>query len=253
MKQKREMRDQHNVDMRQMALLLHLQLSWQHWWTQKEEWWKRAKEWTRTLWQVRTAEDERRQRSKILEDRGYWNVGVIAIHSDGIRAAIAMEERRERTTQKLMMMENKYRIKQSAREQEVRWTMERERLLGLARRGRKKWTREEKEERMGIQHAWEMEETMRRQTAERRSIEREESSKLQTLNAGARRAYNESRNRENKTLTHADIAETREFLVPGMDPTEAARRRQSTQFGSKRRREQPSDGRERSSMPKRRK
>ena len=119
--------------------------------------------------------------------------------------------------------------------------MEKERLRGLARRSRRKQATEEKEERMGIQHAWEIEETMRGQTAERRSIEMEESAKLQALTAGARRTYNEARNKENESLTHADIAETQQFLVPMMELTEVVRTSQSTQFSSKRQREQPSE------------
>ena len=39
--------------------------------------------------------------------------------------------------------------------------MEKKRVLGLARRSGRKQAIEEKEERMGIQHAWEIEETMR--------------------------------------------------------------------------------------------
>ena len=160
---------------------------------------------------------------------------MIAIHSDGIQAAIRMEERRERTTHEFMMKESKYRIKQSVKEQEIRWTIEKERLLGLARRSRKKQATEEKEERMGIQHAWEIEDTRadKRQSvgASRGRNQRNYKYWPQELEGHTMRA----RNKENESITQADIAETRQFLVPMMELTEVVRTSQSTQFGSKRR------------------
>ena len=47
--QKEKPSKQHQLDMRQMVLLLHHRIGWQQWQLQKEEWWVTVKAWTRSL------------------------------------------------------------------------------------------------------------------------------------------------------------------------------------------------------------
>ena len=57
--QEREMTEQLQLDMRQMALLLHHGAAWQLWNTQKEEWLEKAQKWKRLQSLVILAREER--------------------------------------------------------------------------------------------------------------------------------------------------------------------------------------------------
>jgi hypothetical protein len=249
--QKREMIQQHHIDTRQMVLLLHLQLGWQQWHTQKAEWWNAAKEWTKERRQAALRAEERTGRQEIQGDRGYWALGVMMIHYEGQHEAIKSEEKRWRTTLKTLSKEDRYRILQNTREREQRSVILHSRLRGLEKIARKTQTEEEMEARRHIQRDsgrsawWQM--YMR----QRRMVEVDEVKRRQLLEAGHRRLMNKIRSVQDQTLTTTDIDETRQYLVPmTVDLPKTVSSRRSVQFSSKRRREQPSDGRERS--PKRR-
>ena len=251
--QKWEMIRQHHLDMRQMALLLHLQLGWQQWHSQQAEWWSTAKKWTKGLRRATMQTEERRGREEIRGDRGYWSLGVMTIHYDGIRGAMESEEKRQRIMLKLLSKENRYRILQETREREQRQTIVEHRLRGWERISRRKQKDEEREARRQLRMEEEQNAAWNQQMEQRRAIEVEELTRKERLEAGHRRLRNDMHNMQDSTLTQTDITETRQYLVPlTLDLPQAVRSHRSTQYGFKRRREQPSDGRERSPRPKRR-
>ena len=244
---------QHNLDMRQMALLLHLRLGWQRWEEQKVEWWRVAKEWTKGLRRATLSTEERLQREEIQEDREYWNRGVLAMSQEGERNALEKEEKRVRAMLKCVAKEAKYRTMQQAKEREQRKHMTACRLSGWEGLTRKELKEEEKEARWKLRGGWNQATAKWHQTTDRRAIEMEELTGRRRLEAWHRRLANEANNRRQLKLSQTDIDETRQYLVPMTtnSPVKVSSRR-STQFGSKRRREQPSNGRERSPRPKRR-
>ena len=92
----------------------------------------------------------------------------------------------------------------------------------------------------------------RKQAKERMAIEAEEVRDRRRMDAGGRRSWNAIQTREELTLTETDLTDTRQYIVPlSIDFSEAAARQVPKQYSTKRRREQPSDGRERSPRPKR--
>ena len=93
--QKRGFAAQLHVDMRQMALLLHHGTAWQLWQTQKEQSLEKARKWEKEQCLVTLAKEERKDREEI-GDRGYWAIGVMAIQSDRVKAAIKQDKRRYR-------------------------------------------------------------------------------------------------------------------------------------------------------------
>ena len=252
-RQKREMVQQHHLDMRQMALLLHLQLGWQQWHLQKEEWWNTAKEWTKGRRRATLQAEERRGREEIQGDREYWAIGVIMIHYEGKQKAMESEEKRQRMTLKMLSKEGRYRILQKTREREQRQTIVGDRFRGWERLARRKQKEEEMEARRQIRHDSERGARWQQYLEQRRVFEVEESKRRKLLEAGHRRLTNEMRKTQDLTITTTDIDETRQYLVPlTVDLPMTASSRRSAQFSSKRRRKRPSDGRERSPKRKRR-
>ena len=111
--------------------------------------------------------------------------------------------------------------------------------------------REEHNTREKIQGSWNLEMEWWKQAKERMGIEAEEVRDRRRMDAGRRRNYNAIQTREELTLTKTDLSETRQYIVPlSIDLSEAAARQVPKQYSTKRRREQPSDGRERSPRPK---
>ena len=173
------------------------------------------------------------------------------IHYEGQQEAIRREETRWRITLKSLSKEGRYRILQNAREREQRRMIVHNRLRGLEKMARKNQKEEEMEARRQIQRDSERGAWWQMCMRQRRIVEVEEAKRRQMLEAGHRRLTNEMRNVQDRTLTTTDIDETRQYLVPvTVDLPKTVSSRRSVQFSSKRRREQPSDGRERS--PKRR-
>ena len=251
--QKREMIQQHHLDMRQMAQLLHLQLGWQQWHSQKVEWWNTAKQWTRERRRAALQAEERTGREAIQEDRGCWTQGVMMIHYEGQQEAIRREEARRLVTLKSLSKEGRYRILQNTREMEQRGMIMQNRLRGLEKIERKKQKEEEMEARRRVRQDGERSAWRQKFLQQRRLVEVEESRRRQLLEAGHRRLTNETRTTQDQTLTTTDIDETRHYLVPlTVDLSKTASSRRPAQFSSKRRREQPSAGRERSPKRKRR-
>ena len=253
LRQKREMVQQHHLDVRQMALLLHLQLGWQQWHSQKEEWWNTAKEWTKGRRRAALQAEERRGREEIQGDREYWAIGVMMIHYEGKQKAMESEEKWQRMTLKSLSKEGRYRILQNTREREQRQTIVEDRLRGWERLTRRKQKEEEKEARRQIRQDSERGTRWQQYLEQRRVFEAEELKRRKLLEAGHRRLTNEMRKTQDLTMTSTDIEETRQYQVPlTVDLPGTVNIQRSAQFSSKRRRERPSDGRERSPKRKRR-
>ena len=74
-----------------MALLLHHGAAWQLWNTQKEEWLEKEQKWMRLQNLIRLAREERTDREEVMQDRGYWAIGVMTIQTEGVKKAIKQE------------------------------------------------------------------------------------------------------------------------------------------------------------------
>jgi hypothetical protein len=228
-------------------------LGWQQWHSQKVEWWNTAKEWTKGRRRAALQAEERTGREEIQGDRGYWTLGVMMIHYEGQQEAIEREEARQWITLKSLSKEGRYRILQNTREREQRRMIVQDRLRGLEKLARKKQKEEEMEARRQIRQDSERGARWQQYLEQRRVVEVEESKRRELLEAGHRRLTDEMRKTQDLTLTSTDIDETRQYLVPlTVDLPKTVSSRRSAQFSSKRRREQPSDGRERSPKRKRR-
>ena len=132
--------------------------------------------------------------------------------------------------------------------------IEQERLRSLEGISRRRLTQQDWEARRKAQSMWDLRKQWELQHGKRMLLETEENGNRRRVEAGSRRSWNKMQTNRQLTLTQTDITETRQYLVPvSIDFSEVeVGSRRTTQFGSKRRREQPSDGRERSPRPKRR-
>ena len=175
------------------------------------------------------------------------------IHYEGQQGALRREESRRWVTLKSLSKEGRYRILQNARELEQRRVIMQHRLRGLEKLERRKRNEEEMEARRRVQQESERSAWWQKSLQWRKQVEVEETRRRQLMEAGHRRLANETRATQDQALTTADIDETRHYLVPlTVDLTTTVSSRRPAQFSSKRRREQPSDGRERSPKRKRR-
>ena len=175
------------------------------------------------------------------------------IHYEGKQKAMESEEKWQRMTLKSLSKEGRYRILQNTREREQRQTIVEDRLRGWERLARRKQKEEEKEARRQIRQDSERGTRWQQYLEQRRVFEAEELKRRKLLEAGHRRLTNEMRKTQDLTMTSTDIEETRQYQVPlTVDLPRTVNIQRSAQFSSKRRRERPSDGRERSPKRKRR-
>ena len=130
--------------------------------------------------------------------------------------------------------------------------IEQERLRSLEGISRRRLRQQDREVRMTTQSMWDLQIEWELQHSRRMLLEAEEIGNRRRVEAGSRRSWNKMQAKRQLTLTQTDIAETRQYLVlVSIDFSEMAARQVPMRFSTKRRREQPSDGRERSPRPKR--
>ena len=162
------------------------------------------------------------------------------------------EEIRTRTGLRLVEKEERHRITQRTKERERRNVIEQERLRSLEGISRRRLRQQDKEVRMRTQGMLDLQKQWELQHSKRMLLEAEEIGNRRRVEAGSRRSWNEKQTKGQLTLTQTDITETRQYLVPvSIDFSEVAVRQVPMRYSTKRRREQPSDGRERSPRPKR--
>ena len=204
-KQKREMTEQLQLDMRQRALLLHDGAAWHLWNTQEKEWLEKAQKWKRLQSLVRLAREEREGREEVMQDRGYWAIGVMTIQSEGVRKAIKQEEKMCKITLKLDCKEAKYRTMLMSMETRQRWAVEQRSIEAQYKRG----TEEIKHQRTADWAAiWREDLFMRiphQQQVRRENIWKEEASHFKKLEAGRRRLTNRLTIEQEGTLTADEL------------------------------------------------